>query len=92
MKLWVWLSVATLFANHARCGQLTPSVVFKSYYYLPSSVPFFQIADSFWRFTQAVIPVYHRCDLSGFYELAHYDQVLFAEFGHQREELLAHEA
>ena len=67
-------------------------VMFYSYHYFSLSVSVFQIPDSVRDLTQAVTPVDDGCDPSGFNELAHDDQVLFAELRHERDELLAHEA
>ena len=65
--------------------------MFQSYYYLSSSVPLFQIAESVWHFTQAVTPVDDRCYLSGLHEIADDGQVVFVPSRHKHDELLAHE-
>ena len=64
-------------------------VLFQSDDYFSASVPLFQIADSLRDLPQAVAPVDERCYLSGRHEVAQDDQVVFARFRQERDQLLA---
>ena len=67
----------------------TGVVLFQSDDYFSASVPLFQIADSLRDLPQAVAPVDDRCYLSGRHEVAQDDQVVFARFRQERDQLLA---
>src|SRR6266851_6949787 len=60
--------------------------------YFSARVPFFQIPHRLRHFIQPVTLVDDRRDLSGSHELAQGGEVLFAEFGHEHDEVLADEA
>lgn len=75
------------------CSALLSLVVMlQGYDYFSSSVPLFQIPDGRRDLTQRVTPVDNRSYFSGFKQLLHDSQVLFARVGKKREQLLAPEA
>src|SRR5216684_3799597 len=74
-----------------RSALLSFVVMFQSNYYFSSSVPFFQIPESFRDLTQTVAPVDDRCYLSSCHKLSHDSQILFVRSRNEGDQLLAHE-